>query len=412
MRNNFRSLPVIGAIGLAALFAAGAKADPIYSLVTTIAVPADEANSVGGNFTSFDISWFDAGTQLDYVADRSNASVDIFSAATNSFVGRVGGFVGIQPGTNTSGPNGVLTIDLPSQHSLWAGDGNSTLLGFDLNAGNAPLPNTPIATGIPANARADEMAFAPISKRLVVANDAASTPYVTIIDTASDKITHKIFFDGVTAPLATNGLEQPVWNPNTKLFYISVPQVNGTGPGAIAAFDPDSGKMIATFDLAALGIGGCGPTGLAMGSGNQMMIGCGDAGTKALLFDPTANGGKGGIVKSFDVSGSDEVWYDPTTKRFFVSGSNDPNGPRLAVIDGTSDILIQDIATVAGSHSVAVDDVSSEIFVPYRAGNGICPNGCIAVFGEVSAVPEPRSLAMLATGLMLLAGAGLRRRLH
>ena len=62
-----------------------------YAFQTTIPVPPSPDNSVGGKFATYDISFFDPTSQLDYVADRSNASVDIFSAATNSFVGRIGG---------------------------------------------------------------------------------------------------------------------------------------------------------------------------------------------------------------------------------------------------------------------------------------------------------------------------------
>ena len=69
-----------------------ALADPIkYVLLTTIPVPATDQNTVGGKFATYDIAFFDGTTQLMYLADRSNASVDIFSAQTNSFVGRIGG---------------------------------------------------------------------------------------------------------------------------------------------------------------------------------------------------------------------------------------------------------------------------------------------------------------------------------
>jgi hypothetical protein len=416
MRNQLRLLPVIALLLLAAVQAPDpARADPIYTLLTTIAIPSDSANTVGGKFTSFDISWFDGSTQLDYVADRSNASVDVFSAATNSFVTRIGSFVGIQPGSGTSGPNGVVTASFGGNHQLWAGDGPSLLYGFNLNAGNAALPGTPIATGTPADKRVDEMAFSPLAKRLIVANDDAATPFITIINTKTDAITHQVKFDGIQAPLATGGLEQPVWDPHTKRFYMSVPEINGTGAGAIVAINPWSGKVTHTFDLSALGIGACGPTGLALGIGNQMMIGCGTAGSQAILFDPTLNGGKGGIIKTFSqVSGSDEVWFDPVTKRFFVSGANNPGGAVLGVIDGANDVFLQDISTVTGAHSVAVDEVTGEIFVPFgaNASNTICPNGCIAVFGLATQVAEPGSMPTMLGALTLFAAclAWQRRR--
>ena len=64
-----------------------ARAD--YVLTGTIGIPASRDNSVGGKFSSYDISFFDPLTQLDYVADRSNAAVDIFSAVSDVFVGKL-----------------------------------------------------------------------------------------------------------------------------------------------------------------------------------------------------------------------------------------------------------------------------------------------------------------------------------
>src|SRR5215475_5213657 len=77
---------------------APAFADRSYILEAVIPVPAGPANPfAGGQFTTYDIGFVDSTTQLYYLADRTNASIDIFSAATNMFVGRIGGFQGIQP---------------------------------------------------------------------------------------------------------------------------------------------------------------------------------------------------------------------------------------------------------------------------------------------------------------------------
>src|SRR5690348_17825746 len=98
-----------------------AVAGPVnYNLLTTIAVPSDAANNQAGAFTGFDISFFDPATGLDYVADRSNAAVDIFSGASNTFVGRAIGFAGQQATTASSGPDGVVVIS--ATQTLFAGD--------------------------------------------------------------------------------------------------------------------------------------------------------------------------------------------------------------------------------------------------------------------------------------------------
>ncbi len=72
-------------------------------LIAVIPVP-------GRPLTSFDISWVDAPTQTYFLADRSNFGVDMFNSDDNTFIGRLGGFVGPSTSTDTAGPNGLLEI--------------------------------------------------------------------------------------------------------------------------------------------------------------------------------------------------------------------------------------------------------------------------------------------------------------
>src|SRR5205814_10413999 len=80
-------------------------------LLTTVAIPGTL-----NPLRAFDISWLDADTQPYSLADRSNASVDVVNARTNTFVRNItGGFAGVvanAKGTaadnSLSGPNGVL----------------------------------------------------------------------------------------------------------------------------------------------------------------------------------------------------------------------------------------------------------------------------------------------------------------
>jgi PEP-CTERM motif len=417
------------------LGAGRALADPLYHLLTTIPVPSNPAGNVqGGAFTGYDIAYFDGTTQLMYLADRSNATVDIFSAQTNSFVGRVGSFVGIQPqpvnpatvNNDISGPDGVVVANFGGAKQLWAGDGPSLLKGFDLTQPGPPA-FTPINTGAVPATRVDEMAFDPRDHLLLVANNAASPPFATLVDAQSKAIVPngKITFDGKTvlqggdghnAPNATNGIEQSVWDPSHGgRFFISIPELNGSGPGGVAQIDPLTGNVTHVYDFGSASLGGfsaCSPAGLALGATGKLMVGCGVA-SQSILLDPNANGGSGSTKAFPQVSGEDMVWFDPTTDRFFLAARLNPGGPVLGIIDGLTETFLENVRTTPGDHSVAVDPVSGEVFVPFggtfgAATNNICPLGCIGVF----VTPAPGSLLLLGAGLIGVGALVWRRKRH
>jgi WD40 repeat protein len=405
-------------IGLTALLlAAGvgmgpALATPSYQRIDLIPVRASDDNNVGGLFATYDISYFDPLTQLDYVADRSNASVDIFSSATNSFVDRIGGsghlFSGQTASNDTSGPDGVVVVNIPGQHQVWAGNGDSTLKGFDLPS-HTQFAN--IATGTPSDNRVDEMAFDPNTKVLVAANNAAATPFLTLVDTTNNGIIKKIPFDGTNkTPVATGGIEQPAYDPVTHTFFVSVPQIGGSGPGGVTEFDT-AGNILHTYDFSTFaGITACSPAGLVAGTNGHLLVGCSGT-TGSIILDPTANGGDGSVTLIPQVTGSDEVAFDPNTNLYFLAARLNPGGPVLGIINGLTDSWVENLPTTPGDHSVSVDPITGEVFVPFGgvAGNNICPNGCIAVFAPV---PEPGSLPIFLAGLAGLIGFGLRRPLH
>src|SRR2546426_8393897 len=97
-----------------------------FRLRATIEIPlADKTVNPLQVFRFFDISWVDEPTERYFIADRSNAGVDIIDAETNTWVHRIGGVSG-QKFTPTgaadnapSRPDGVLGIHTANQ--LWAG---------------------------------------------------------------------------------------------------------------------------------------------------------------------------------------------------------------------------------------------------------------------------------------------------
>jgi hypothetical protein len=316
---------------------ASALADTDYSLLTTIAIPTSGVNTQpGGAFTAFDISYFDPTTGLDYVADRSNASVDIFSGSTNSFVGRaIGGFTGQQATTSTSGPDGVVVVG--SSQILFAGNGDSTLRSFNVSNPSAPTTAlAPVNTG--GSFRTDEMAYSPTANAILVANNADAPAFATLVNAT----TGAIIAAHITIPgtNANSGLEQSVWDPNTGTFFVSVPAFAGTGdPGGVAEISA-TGTFIRSITLASLGVSACSPAGLALGGSGNLMIGCSTAGSQTVLLNPA---GSGSIVKTFSqISGSDELWYDPALSDYFVTGTD--SGTRaFDVISDTTDQLLQTV---------------------------------------------------------------------
>ena len=91
------SLPTLGLAGVVAMAATAgpAVADDVNHGPDVYSGPGGPANvQPGGAFTSFDISFADPVTGNIFIADRSNASVDIFSGSSLTFLGRATGFTG------------------------------------------------------------------------------------------------------------------------------------------------------------------------------------------------------------------------------------------------------------------------------------------------------------------------------
>ena len=314
-------------------------------------------------------------------------------------------FTGQQATTSTSGPDGVVVVNLPGQHQVFAGDGGSTVRAFNIVS---PTTNTPAFTTNTGGGvfRADEMAFDPNTKTLLVANNANSPAFATLINATNGAIIKS----NITIPgaLSTDGMEQSAYNPHTGTYFVSIPSLHGDTSGGVAEIST-SGVVLRVISLASLGVSNYSPTGLAIAANGQMLVGNGNGGSTTVVLNPA---GAGSVVASFNVSGEDEVWYDPTTGRWFLSARNNTGGPVLGIIDASTDLLLQLVATDLSAHSVAVDPISGEVFVPFGAGatDTVCPLGCIAVFSDVSAVPEASTWAMMILGFAGIGFMAYRRK--
>src|SRR5262249_5368854 len=143
---------------------------------------------------------------------------------------RLPGFVGVvlngagAVNNALSGPDGVVS------HGRWlyAGDGDSTLKVFDLDAPPASAQKASISTG--GTTRLDEMAFTSNGKLLLAANNAEDPPFATLFEANGNgaknhvRIITKVMVDAAIIPAGAGlSLEQPTWDPRTKRFFTSIP---------------------------------------------------------------------------------------------------------------------------------------------------------------------------------------------
>jgi len=378
-------------------------ADETFTKTSVITVP--------GGLNSFDIGFVDPELGLYFLADRTNATIDQVVTSTNAISQLAkGSFLGVQPGTNTSGPNGVITAN--DHKEVWAADGvlcsgactatspatqTSRILVIDVKTGK--VTHT-IDNG--GQRRADELCEDPQHHLVLVANDDDLDLFLTFISTESYKVVGKIHLDGSDRNAqnvkATNGIEQCQWNPRTKKFYLAVPEVSGPGnnskPGAVLEINPASMKVQKVFPIdfgfsaGPPATADClGPQGMAIGPQREILLGCSNAGKGSVIINEL----NGDLVRNLPgLNGNDEVWFNPGDNHYFLAGSNHnlalpTPGPILGVVDQSGDPDAEDAAptTAAGSHSVAADPFKNQVYVPgNQAATTLCggSNGCIAVF--------------------------------
>ena len=154
--------------------------DGAVRLLSTVPIPGTKTNTTGGNMYVFDISFVDQATQTYYLADRSNAVVDVVDARTNALISQISAkpaFKGFTGNNGTSGPNGVVAA-FPW---LFVTDANSRVVTIDLRTGNTVGD---VSTGGAPGLRADELAYDPTDGLLLATNNADTPPFSTLISVA------------------------------------------------------------------------------------------------------------------------------------------------------------------------------------------------------------------------------------
>jgi DNA-binding beta-propeller fold protein YncE len=348
---------------VALAFPSHASAAEELKQVAAISIP-------GEKLTSWDISFIDQTSQRYFLADQSNRAVDIFDTKENKFVGRVSGFVGAviengKPNRNKSGPDGVLAF----ADEAWAGDGDSTFKVIDLKT--MKITDT-ISTG--GSARVDEMALDPKDEVVIGVNNADDPPFATLVSTKPDhKVLAKIVFSD-----ATDGAEQPAYNPADGMFYVAIPEI-GKDPkkGGVAVVDPKTGKIVKMLLHEV-----CHPNGLAFGPDQDFVLGCSAAGKDGMPPVILIMNAKTGatVAAIAEIGGADMVAYSAKNSQYYVGGSHMPGGGMLGVIDVATSKLVQRLPAPGAitPHSLAVDDNTGHVFVPSNAEGGGC--NCIEVF--------------------------------
>jgi hypothetical protein len=372
----------------------GASADEVFKPTKAITLPG------GQQVVSFDISFVDPVVGLYILGDRTNKTVDVIDTDTNTVLTQLGkgAFTGATGNNDTSGPDGVVIV---RHREVWAGDGDSTFKVIDLFS--QQITHT-VTTG--GTKRVDEMCHDPRDKLVLMANNAETPfPFASLVSTQTYGVVKKITFDGTNnTPKAVNGAEQCQWNFRTGKFYISIPEVDGTGgAGGVTVIDPKTMNIETTFIIP---LASCqAPQGMAIGPDHQILLGCNGAGGSD---HPTAviDERNGRVIRTLkNQSGSDMVWFNPGDGHYFLARSAAVAPTQLlGVVDAEGLTQDQSIPTTTSAgapnaHSVAADPIMNQVYVPIPGGNksNVCSSaggsdaaGCIAVFTTPNDDPPVR----------------------
>ena len=360
MRQHYRWALVLVVAAVSVVVSVHAKDSEdngAYRLITTVLIP--------GFGNGFDISWVDSDASRYYLADRGNPTamppipprIDVIDTRRLKL---------LDPLPVHAAGNGVVAIQTRREdddeqsgggsNELWVGDAKSNFEVIDLASRSIVAD---IFTG--GSHRADELAYDPRDHIVIVANDQDTPPFVTFISTTTRTVLGSLAYPQAVfgTPPTNHGLEQPVWNPKTKKFYLSVPGTKTNPQGEVDEIDPI--HMDVTRVFPAVCNPGEAPQGLALIPRQRLATSCGDI---IRIKD-------GKVLTTIPGVGIDEIWFNPGDERVYYAG-----GPNF-IVDSTVPVVDTETNTVIAvlpvgspppplrfTHSVAADSETNRIFVP------------------------------------------------
>jgi hypothetical protein len=243
--------------------------------------------------------------------------------------------------------------------------------------------------------RADEIGYDTTDHIILVANNQPGTavettpptrsnPYATLISADTYQVLGHITFAGAT------GLEQPVWIPELRRFFVTVPGYRNNGGSnngfaEIAVIDPKTMKVEKTLNP-----GDCHASGEVLGPSQHLLVTCGGP---VIL-----NAADGKVVSTItQIGGGDEDWYNPGDGRFYFTSADKGTPPvdSLGVVDAQTGAWLQNVPDPGGRQAAALPE-NNHIFTLVRVSAamikdpstdhttcslfGFRGTGCIAVF--------------------------------
>ena len=366
-------------------------------LVADVALPGITSST---NF-SFDLGVVANGKY--YVTDRNNKAVDVIDVSqllASQITGTgANAFTGCKPNANCNGANNGISgpdgLDaIPGTNFLFVGDVNNVRV-ID-TATNTVVKSITVGT---TGTRADEGCFDPDHRIYMISSPDADLPFASFINADTQTVLATVNWTDTDGVTPAGGNEQCRYDSGTKSFIVNNDATLANPHGevnvipAIAITSLAPGATVNIFSLPGVKrfpLGNCDPTGLALGPGTDMLVECRPGTAGAPLVAKIMNRTNGAVLTTLPAGGGDQSVYDARTNKYYVAGSrwhasglNDQGGgcsatnlcnPTMFVIDAMSNTLFLQAPIGNNAHSVAVDPVSGNVFVPYSGPTA--PSGC------------------------------------